>query len=840
MRNRRSSNSTLLVVAFFAFLLGNLLLVVLFNLPMFVATWQGFGRWLQAPHLMFGFIDLSGWPAALFTYGAIWVIGTLAAHRVTPREMPDGLKRISALALGFGAVGLGAMVLAIFNQLAPLPLNLVLVALLTVAFPLREGVAGVRVAFQMWRPRKLEQGDRLLILFCVPLLIVIIYQGLALPEIEWDALIYHAVLPRLIFEGHGFPALAGPSTGIQISANYPPLFPVLGALFYTQIGVFNETWLRVLSLALGILPILATFELGVQLGSRRVAQVSVALLAITPMFLYRMMIASYYSILVFFAMTVCTLIVYAYRTCAVRTWIAIGAILGFALLCAFQAVVYAACVALICIAILIFDKSARQTQSRYMLSGLIIAGLIIGVWWSRNIVVVGNPIYPVASGLFGGLNLDPELTANTLTSLHDASIGLFFGLERPTPASWALAMFFNRLIFPTFSIFPFVGLLCIPKAKRGVWLLVILFHSGIVFGILSAALNIFPRYFYLFLPLGALLMGLLFDRILQIKIVPGRTMRQIAPLRRLRFSAIALIVPTTLVLAGGRATVENPVIIFSRFTLPLEYEQANYESVVADSYRDLPAWRWLVQNIHPNERIGLYEYRIYSLLNAKNRDFFYFDGAESKPIRKAWTVTDALRALNNAQVTYLLDNRSLRVYYWEGKTFIMPFNASLGMSDLFPVIYQVGVDAGYSRIIHVGPDPSLNPPDGEPLLNYGASSWQPTQTLEGKPARQSIPGGEPASVFIRRSGANLVVEIEYLDRGIGSVEVRLQEPDTFTGLQIRQITLTNTGEWRIVRFALPNTTNVLSHELPQMLSFASETTAIIISRIHITPTLDIF
>ena len=80
----------------------------------------------------------------------------------------------------------------------------------------------------------------------VVFVLVMAHSALA-PVQEWDAMVYHAESAQLWFQERPSPAIIyGPSVGIEISANYPPLFPAAGAATYTLLDRFDDLYLRIL------------------------------------------------------------------------------------------------------------------------------------------------------------------------------------------------------------------------------------------------------------------------------------------------------------------------------------------------------------------------------------------------------------------------------------------------------------------------------------------------------------------------------------------------------------------------------------------------------------------
>ena len=86
----------------------------------------------------------------------------------------------------------------------------------------------------------------LVVVFLV--LALVVFHVILSPVTEWDAVTYHAATAKLWYLQRPHPPLSyGPSIGTEISINYPPLYPAIGAALYVVAGHFQDLYLRLVS-----------------------------------------------------------------------------------------------------------------------------------------------------------------------------------------------------------------------------------------------------------------------------------------------------------------------------------------------------------------------------------------------------------------------------------------------------------------------------------------------------------------------------------------------------------------------------------------------------------------
>lgn len=794
--------------------------------------------WLLAPRLDFSNIDLTGWPRATVAAMGILLIGTLTAHVLLPRENDLWLKRLLALVSGLGVVGTIVIVLAVVSELSFIGLNFLLLAMAVALLHLHRRPSGessnrhgiwdqLRGAFGIWHPRKftLSDGRWLLAFVSLVFLVAMLYHALSVPELDWDAMIYHATMAKIMFRNEGIPLIAGPSIGLQLSANYPPLFSALGAYFYVEIGRVNDSFLRLISPIAAVLTALVVHKIGSLLVDSRLGTLSSILLLMTPLYFSQSLPAVNYSLATFFLSAALLFLLVAVRKGAGSFWIIFGVSYGFALLTSYHALFY-----LLPIVLSFLIVSAHQTRSSpHLLGGfglaLLVASIIGSVWFLRNAILLGNPVYPFGYGLLPGKYLDSTMLELTVSGIRQDSILFFFGTPTPTLDQFLANIFVNRSHFPALSILSVVGFgLVLCRPDRAVWAPVLLFTLIPLTIISSTKANIFPRYFVLILPPLAILTALVFWNILHwarrsgvsVGIGVSRMYRPLAShsvsLEAVSaslvgaFVALNLVFPGSLALVGGKAyreetwSVPPPGYDLLKFLRPYSDE---WDVLLAWYGEDAKAWQWLGERIQTTRRVGTFENRIYYLADGHNEYIYYLDGWEAKALYGMESPAQIVRTLQAARVHYILDPAWIR--HWE-MYHSLPLNRYLGWPAYFPIVFSTSS----GNIYHVGKldDPITS--NSCVAVSLSPTGWGEPELIGGRLARPLAKGDISARVILARE-APVVLEITYLDRGSGQVALNLLASDGSWTHNFKGIQLGNTDEWRTTVFVidLPNIGNLV-------------------------------
>lgn len=480
------------------------------------------------------------------------------------------------------------------------------------------------------------------------------------PVIEWDAIVYHAGVAKLWYLGRPSPPLSyGPSVGIQISGNYPPLFPASGAFFDILLGRFDDFYLRVIPpfVFLGLL--LSTYAYTHARFGKSVAKWSVLLLLGCPiMVLYAewptnyIYLTSLTALVVFFAD-------YAARTGTFVGWLWTGLFAGLDNLTSFYGLLSVG-VGLIAYLVLGRPQGVRGLTKPVL---FIFASLVIvAPWYLRNLVLLGDPVYPLASPPFRAAGLVASLWRASESEIRNNALG-YWVFRPPGHVPLGLRMreawtaLWDRHLLGVGNGFAFAG---------GVWL-ARRASRGVVFLLLTATLlivvQLIPGWYWL----RALLPAIPACTILAaLAIVELSKSTAIQGLRRgLRITALrarsallasiatgAVCVAVSLVTIGPDtpqwATDVAPNANLMQATSDLGSTPATLDYVFGGDYQ---AWTWLNGHLGAENRVAtldnrLYYYRSPSVL-------FYLDGLEAAPLLRIRSSKGALDFLRKHRVQYV-------------------------------------------------------------------------------------------------------------------------------------------------------------------------------------------
>ena len=211
------------------------------------------------------------------------------------------------------------------------------------------------------------------------------------PVQEWDSVVYHAESARQWFMARPDPpVLFGPSVGIQISSNYPPLFPAAGAAIYTLIGAFEDLYLRLLSPICLVAIVLMTFGYARARFGARAAYMAVLLTLGAPLLILYGTWPTGYVLLAALLLGVVILADGAAQTGATGAWVGVGAVAGLAMLSQFYGFI---ALPIGIVAALAFRRRRGLAIVAFVATAMVVAG----PWLVRNLVeLAGDPIYPTA------------------------------------------------------------------------------------------------------------------------------------------------------------------------------------------------------------------------------------------------------------------------------------------------------------------------------------------------------------------------------------------------------------------------------------------------------------
>jgi hypothetical protein len=503
---------------------------------------------------------------------------------------------------------------------------------------------------------KLNILTALLLLIIGILVLVAFYDTLALPAIEWDSLAYGVNYAKIMFQHGSIPLIAGPSIGLEMSANYPPGFQLSAVLLYVFAGNANDFYYRLLSPVFGIATLLATYHFAKLVNKSKTYSIyAIFGLSLVPFF-WELFIEETYLMALTFMLTMTALFLYkAYTSNAAEAtkYEVIGALFaGFAALTSYMG--------LFSFGILLLYAAIKKIKVKRLIFLFAVTIVLIVPWYARNFVLLGNPIYP----FFGiGNYLDPVLRSST--ALHFQSYALLPFYVLASAACKIAAVF----------LVVAVGYFTFSKRRN---LLSSLWSYLLLVGFAVMAFHVvFPRYLIIAAPVLAVSSAVLLQSVSKKYESPRRT------------AAIVI----ALIFVSG--TFMLPYINSIKPPAKPGETQSLYLSRI---FEEGDTWKWISENTPANARIATFDIKQYYV----ERDILSLDGNESAPLYTIKTINESINFLKNHGVTYILsvpwaspgDNRLPPAYNWTVLT------RYLGDPEYLPVVF---VGAYGATVYHVGP-----------------------------------------------------------------------------------------------------------------------------------------
>lgn len=800
-------------------------------------------RWIANPAIQYRAIEVHGLAPAIMATVQIWLLGTLSATVLLPADSDKTLRRITALACGIGFTGLVVTLLGVTQSLNWWALNLsmfyaawafIVLKASGNRFRVRKILADVGDAFSIWKP-SLPRISRVDLLFSFLIVVIVgaeYYHAVAQPIVHWDALVYHATMAKTMFREQGIPIIAGTSVGIEMSANYPPLFPGLGAFYYVQIGSVDDLYLRLLSPTLSLLTIIAVYRIARALGNKTYGRLSALFLALTPLFILTSMFPINYLLLTFFVALILLFIVLAIAQRQFRYWVAASVMFGFAFLTSYQAFFLLPAFGIAVLVSLFYSQRIeRPSLLRSITLGVILTLAIGGIWYTRNAAILGNPIYPFAQTVFSGKYIDASLLQLTTAGIHADSVYNFFGTNTPTAWDYVQRILFNKSHFPDLSVFTLLGILMVLRQnKRALWLVCLAFGLVPLIIVVSGVANIFPRYFIFSFPAMALISAFPISQALDSS-HSAPSLARIARTNPIALIVSALILlsflfPALLVLVAGQG-----------------YQEADWQepydslklvrSSTADVWQTLGLyygsepriWQWINSHLTDVGKLATFENKIYYLKDGENDNFFYLDGWEAKDLYQISDPAEITRRLVQAKVKYILDPSW--VHHWDMYQ-RLPLDRYLGTPKYFPLVYGIPGDVAVYQVGKLDDSLTADSPLALSLFPPGLSAGQ---LVLGREARAISANSESIRLYVETSpAARTRVEIDYLDFGKGKLSINLQGPNTWIYDQAT-LEIQSSAQWKTFSFTIPS----ISTEEFTELGLYARTDDVLIGKIRAYP-----
>jgi hypothetical protein len=813
--------------AIIIFLAALWLLYVLLNRTWIVAFQQAI-LWLANPTINIKPIYVKEAPLALLATIEMLILGVISSNMLLSNEEDTLVKFISALGMGFGLVGFVTIVLAIFGSLYQFPLNLVILFLIAIfllinTYSRKRNRLSLRdflkINFSMGKLRKPADLELRLIV-CLAIFVIFFfcfYHAIFTVILHWDAIVYHAVMSIFMYDYHAIPLIAGPSIGIEMSANYPPLFPALGAYYYIQINAVEDFYLKTIPPIMGVLAVLTVYKIGDILAGKRHGLISALLLAMTPLFFRYSVYTTCYSTLTFYTTISILCLLQGITKMQNRYWIASGTFYGFALLTSYLALYLAPFFIVAFIYSIIKAKSNGKSYVKAFLLLILSALIIGGIWYIRNWILLRNPVYPNGYTIFDGVNLEPLIIETTFRGIKICSEWSFFGGVDASLLMKVFTFIMYRTHFPSISLLTVLGIISLlTYYKKSLFLLVLAWPVISSILIFSGVTWSFPRHVVIALPGFALISSLPIAKVLEkcekydlqavnccrgifkgIKCLFSVRKSDLLRLALIEIFLLAFLFPSLTFVMGGKLWMDNlndtPP---NDYLWLLENPNADAWSVLLKLYPEALAWKWLNEHLKEGEKFATLENRIYYIKNCSNEYFFYLDGWEARELYYMVDPYSMLEYLRNNNVKYVIDIRWAHV---QGHLDILPLARFLG-SPYFPLILD---RAGDPNIYNVGPIETPITANSSVLISIGQEGWDQPCIVNGKLAQNVIAEKPVARLYVEALNLTLI-KITYLDAGKGNLSINLYNP--YSRACIHNYALIqkgNTNEWKTYEFLAP-------------------------------------
>jgi len=515
-----------------------------------------------------------------------------------------------------------------------------------------------------WRPLSLQSRSitrpttlqaTLAALICV-MGVFALFKAAALPATEWDSLAYGVNYAKIIYENGSIPLIAGPSIGLEMSASYPPGVQLTAVYLYTFAGSVSDFYYKLLSPIFGLATVLVTYKFALELTRNRTFSVFAASLLCVIPFFWELFIQESYLMALTLMLTSCAYFFYrAYISSPSDSakYEALGALFcGFAALTSY--------IGLAAFGISLLYAVHKRVSLRRACCLIALAFVLVAPWYLRNIVLLGNPVYP----FFGvGNYLDPSLVTSTAQHFQDHLLIPEY-LWRSVLSILGASLIGVGIIYYTFS-------------KRKKFDLIPPYYLILVCLAIMGLYVAFPRYIVLTAPSTAVIF------VTYIAVVCSKKPRF--------YKLITSAVVFTIILSSA---IMLPYIDTVK---PPAKASENEVQYISRFYAEGEAWAWINANTLQTDRIATFDIKEYYL----QRDIFPLDGYEAVPLYHMG-INESITFLNDKNVTYVLsvpwasigDNRMPSAYK------LCPIVRYFGESDYLPMVF---FNKNGTAIYHVGP-----------------------------------------------------------------------------------------------------------------------------------------
>jgi hypothetical protein len=530
---------------------------------------------------------------------------------------------ILSFALGFGIL---SWVITFFGFVLNFEFLNVILALLTI------------LLFLFYKSRKIKfkmnfKIDVKFVLLILPFFSLSFLHVLLFPELYSDSMIY-AYLTKLFYQRKNIGFIeGGPSIALGFASNYPSAYQLVGAFTYFFTGE-NLTSLRLTSLLLSFLLALLVYYWAKDIFKNKQLPIYSALLLISlPTIIFFSRSASQYIYLAFQFSLACFFL-YRFLLQKNRSDLYASAIFaGFAALTSY--------IGLLFIFLLLLSLQLGKRFYKPMLISLLLFFLIISPWYLRNIIILGNPIWPFG----GGRYIDPLIQANSFDQLNKISKTAGFNYKTPEDLKNSLTrLFFSFVDYRNASVYhslnPIFTFLAVPavflwlKTKdKKIKFFVLWFLILLAFYIV--AVNYWNKYLILISVPTVLLSAYFVEYLQKFKVVKWVL---------IFFFGFLYINSLYLTLLWDECPGGN--ISSSEIFESLGDHQKILEACYGS---DAKIWKWVNENILENETVATNDFKLYYY----NKTVIELGSWRLRGLFHSTNINESVRILRENNVSYL-------------------------------------------------------------------------------------------------------------------------------------------------------------------------------------------
>ena len=296
------------------------------------------------------------------------------------------------------------------------------------------------------------------------------YHALLFPITNWDSLTEFAYLGRSYFVEGRITAVSGATLGIGASANYPPLIPLLYSWFYIMTGNVQEVFAQAVSPIFSVLTVIITYQLAKRMyRSKTLATSSLFFLVTAPIFIFMAEECLSEAAVTFYSLAT---MYFLYRALEERDqpstkfMFLAGLLAGIAAFVKYPGLMMLAVGWVVIGVTKVWDSDLPSLHARVRelvacRSWVIftVGFLVFGApWYLRNLIVVGNPVYPFLYKIFGGEGIDAWVMQNSWDA-HFSTVIVRngFDLSFPSLILTYYNAFFRVSPYELLDMGPFIG-----------------------------------------------------------------------------------------------------------------------------------------------------------------------------------------------------------------------------------------------------------------------------------------------------------------------------------------------------------------------------------------------